>query len=141
MKTGVNNLRFSFILIFINMEYSEIVLSLVKIQVQFRFMHWQTTSFSQHKAYGEIYESLDGNIDEFVEACMGKHGRPKFSGGYQISGEDIAEMDLDAFIEQTCDFLISLTETFDPQQDSDLLNLRDEMLGDVNKLKYLLTLK
>ena len=32
------------------MENSEIVLALVKIQVQFRFMHWQTTSFSQHKA-------------------------------------------------------------------------------------------
>jgi hypothetical protein len=48
---------------------------------------------------------------------------------------------LGAFISQTCDFLISLTETFDPQEDSDLLNLRDEMLSEVNKLKYLLTLK
>lgn len=123
------------------MENTEIIIALVQIQTQFRMLHWQTDTLSTHQAFGEIYESLNGRIDEFVETCMGKHGRPKFSGGYQISGEDIDEMDLDAFIEQTCDFLISLTETFDPQQDSDLLNLRDEMLGDVNKLKYLLTLK
>lgn len=123
------------------MENTEIITALVQIQTQFRMLHWQTDTYASHQAFGGIYGSLNDTIDEFVETCMGKHGRPKFSGGYQISGEDIAEMDLDAFIEQTCDFLISLTEAFNPQQDSDLLNLRDEMLGDVNKLKYLLTLK
>jgi DNA-binding ferritin-like protein len=123
------------------MEYSEIILSLVKIQIQFRFMHWQTTSFSQHKAYGEIYESLDGNIDEFVESCMGKHGRPKYSGGYTIEGEDLEEIDVEEFLSQVINFLLSFNESYDQTLDSDLLNLRDEMLSDVNKLKYLLTLK
>ena len=89
------------------MENSEIILTLVKIQVQFRFMHWQTTSFSQHKAYGEIYESLDENIDTFVEACMGKHGRPKYTGGYTIEGEDLEEIELSDFLNQINDFLIS----------------------------------
>lgn len=140
MKTGVNDLRFLFNDIFINMENSEIVLSLVKIQVQFRFMHWQTTSFSQHKAYGEIYESLDENIDDFVEACMGKHGRPKFLGGYTIDGEDLEEIELGEFLTQVEGFLISFTEIYDPQADSDLLNIRDEMLSSLNKLRYLLTL-
>ena len=122
------------------MENSEIILALVKIQVQFRFMHWQTTSFSQHKAYGEIYESLDENIDDFVEACMGKHGRPKFSGGYSIEGEDLEEIELGQFLTQVEAFLISFTEIYDPQADSDLLNIRDEMLSSLNKLRYLLTL-
>jgi hypothetical protein len=123
------------------MENSEIVLSLVKIQVQFRFMHWQTTSFSQHKAYGEIYESLDGFIDDFVEACMGKHGRPSYEGGYTIQGQDISEISVQNFVDGVCIFLIELTGVFDPQIDSDLLNLRDEMLHGFNKLKYLLTLE
>ena len=140
MKTGVINLRFLFYGIFISMEYSEIVLALVKIQVQFRFMHWQTTSFSQHKAYGEIYESLDGNIDEFVEACMGKHGRPKYTGGYTIDGEDLEEIELGEFLTQIEGFLISFNEVYDETKDSDLLNIRDEMLSDLNKLRYLLTL-
>ena len=131
---------FLFYDIFISMEYSEIVLALVKIQVQFRFMHWQTTSLAQHKAYGKIYETLDGLIDDFVEACMGKHGRPKFSGGYNIDGEDLEEIELGEFLTQIEGFLISFTEIYDPQADSDLLNLRDEMLAALNKLRYLLTL-
>jgi DNA-binding ferritin-like protein len=122
------------------MEYSEIVLALVKIQVQFRFMHWQTTSFSQHKAYGEIYESLDGFIDDFVETCMGKHGRPKFSGGYNIEGEDLEEIELGELLNQVEGFLLSFNEIYDQQVDSDLLNIRDEMLSSLNKLRYLLTL-
>jgi hypothetical protein len=34
-----------------------------------------------------------------------------------------------------------MTEQLDTKYDTDLLNLRDEMLASVNKLKYLLTLK
>jgi hypothetical protein len=123
------------------MENTEIITALVQIQTQFRMLHWQTNTLSSHKAFGKVYENLDDLIDTFVETCMGKHGRPNFSGGYQISGEDIDEMDLGAFISQTCEFLISLTEIFDPSQDSDLLNVRDEMLAEINRLKYLLTLK
>jgi hypothetical protein len=34
-----------------------------------------------------------------------------------------------------------MTDQLDSRYDTDLLNLRDEMLQQVNKLKYLLTLK
>jgi hypothetical protein len=34
-----------------------------------------------------------------------------------------------------------MTEVLDSKYDSDLLNIRDEILGETNKLKYLLTLK
>jgi hypothetical protein len=37
-------------------------------------------------------------------------------------------------------FLIGLSNTLDKNQDSDLLNIRDEMLGSLNQLKYLLSL-
>ena len=123
------------------MDNSEIILKLVEIQTQFRFLHWQTTSFAKHSAYGDIYSSFNDNIDTFVESCMGKHGRPKYQGGASIGFEDIDEISLQGFIDGTCEFLIGLTEEFDTTKDSDLLNLRDEMLGDMNKLKYLLTLK
>ena len=94
----------------------------------------------ENQAHGKIYETLDGLIDDFVEACMGKHGRPKFSGGYNIDGEDLEEIELGEFLTQIEGFLISFTEIYDPQADSDLLNLRDEMLAALNKLRYLLTL-
>ena len=45
----------------------EYILKLVQIQNQFRFLHWQTTFDAKHKAYGNVYESLDDFIDEFGE--------------------------------------------------------------------------
>ena len=44
------------------------------------------------------------------------------------------------YLEELEQFLIELSEHYDSTKDSDLLNIRDEMLGEVNKLKYLLTL-
>ena len=45
------------------------------------------------------------------------------------------------FIDETIAFLLSLSNMLSPSNDTDLLNIRDEMLGEFNKLKYLLTLK
>ena len=36
-------------------------------------------------------------------------------------------------------FLISMNDTLDNRRDTDLLNIRDEILGDINKFLYLLT--
>ena len=43
-------------------------------------------------------------------------------------------------IEEYKVFLQSLTNTLDASKDSDLLNIRDEMLGQLNQFTYLLTL-
>lgn len=123
------------------MENSVIILTLEEIQIQMKHLHWQTTSDAQHRAFGFIYDSLNEHIDKFVEVCMGKHGRPDFTGGYQLSGKDISELEVEHFIEQVCEFLVSFSMIYDDKKDSDLLNIRDEMLADFNKLKYLLTLK
>jgi hypothetical protein len=37
------------------------------------------------------------------------------------------------------EFLVDMNQTFDSKRDSDLLNIRDEILGDVNQFLYLLT--
>mgnify|MGYP003342297825 FL=1 len=123
------------------MENSEIIRKMVEMQTQLRFLHWQTKSYAKHQAYGGLYGDLDELIDDFVEACMGKHGRPSYEGGYTIQGQDLSEISVQNFIDGVCVFLIELTQVFDPKEDSDLLNLRDEMLGGFNKLKYLLTLE
>lgn len=123
------------------MEKGEVILKLVEVQIQLRQLHWQTKSYAKHQAYGKIYEDMDDLIDMFAEVCMGKHGRPEYKGGYTIQGKDISEISVQEFIDETCDFLISLTDVYDQSEDSDLLNLRDEILALFNKLKYLLTLK
>lgn len=119
----------------------EIILKLVQIQNQFRFMHWQTTGDAKHRAYGDIYDKLGELMDDFAEAMMGKYGRIEFESEFSIMFQDLKSLNLQSFIDGITDFLVSITEMLDPKYDTDLLNLRDEMLASINKLKYLLTLK
>lgn len=119
----------------------EIILKLVQIQNQFRFMHWQTTGDAKHRAYGDIYDKLGELMDDFAEAMMGKYGRIEFESEFSIMFQDLKSLNLQQFIDGITDFLVSITEMLDSKYDTDLLNLRDEMLASINKLKYLLTLK
>jgi hypothetical protein len=119
----------------------ELILKLVQIQNQFRFMHWQTFGDAKHRAYGGIYESMNDLIDDFAEAMMGKYGRPEFEAEFSIMFQDLSKMDLQNFLDGITEFLVGMSEQLDSKYDTDLLNLRDEILSQVNKLKYLLTLK
>jgi hypothetical protein len=119
----------------------ELILKLVQIQVQFKFMHWQTTGDAKHRAYGKAYDKLGGFIDDFVEAMMGKYGRPEFESEFSLMFQDLKSISIQNLLDGITDFLVSFTDELDTKYDTDLLNLRDEMLAAINKLKYLLTLK
>jgi hypothetical protein len=119
---------------------NEIILELVKVQNQFRFLHWQTTSYAKHKAYGKFYDNLGSLIDSIVEVSMGKYGRPEFETEFSITFKDKSSFSMQTFMDNTTNFLLGMSETLDDSNDSDLLNIRDEILAEVNKLKYLLTL-
>ena len=119
----------------------EITLKLVQIQLQFKFLHWQTFGDAKHKAYGDIYDSMGDNIDRLVESMMGKYGRIQFDSEFSIMFQDISALSVQNFMDGITEFLVGMTEQLDPKYDSDLLNIRDEILGDINQTKYRLTLK
>ena len=119
----------------------ELILKLIQIQTQFKFMHWQTMGDAKHRAYGEIYDTLGDLIDNFTESMMGKYGRPEFESEFSIMFQDLKSLSVQNFMDGITEFLVSMTEQLDTKYDTDLLNLRDEMLAAINKLKYLLTLK
>jgi hypothetical protein len=119
----------------------ELTLKLVQIQLQFKFLHWQTFGDAKHKAYGDIYDSLGDIIDKFVEAMMGKYGRVEFDSEFSIMFQDIKSLSVQNFMDGITEFLVGMSDHLDSRYDSDLLNLRDEMLADINQLKYRLTLK
>lgn len=112
------------------------------IQSQFKVLHWQTQSYSKHNAYGGAYDAISGLSDTFMETYMGKYGRVALEGENDaIQLSNIGEMNTGEFVDTVIAFLLSLNQQLNSQTDSDLLNIRDEMLATMNKLKYLLTLK
>lgn len=111
----------------------------ITLQEQLRIFHWQTKSYAQHKAFGKAYDELGDLIDQFVEVFSGKNGVPVAKLKYNIVLENFTG-DYDDFINDSIQFLNNLSLELNPEQDTDLLNIRDEMLGVLNKLKYLLRL-
>jgi hypothetical protein len=114
--------------------------TLLQMQHQYKILHWQTMSFSQHKSFDDIVGSLAGHIDEFIETYMGKYGRVIAANTFNITLANYKDTDFMALTDKYIGFLIGLNDTLDKAQDSDLLNIRDEILASLNQLKYLLTL-
>jgi hypothetical protein len=108
---------------------------------QIKLYHWQTKSYPRHKATDNVIESLDASIDKYVEVYMGKYGRMKMnSSTASISVKNLSESSVINFIKRCIlylnnDLVKKLKET-----DTDLINVRDEMLGELNQLLYLFTL-
>lgn len=119
---------------------NEIIVNLLAMENQMRIFHWQTMSYAEHKAFGKTYDNLTELIDNFVEVCMAKHGRPDFGGEFNIPQFDYKSINVDEYINSMIEFLISLDGVYQEPLDSDILNIRDEMLAETNRLKYLLTL-
>ena len=115
--------------------------TLLQMQHQYKILHWQTQSFSQHKSFDEIVSSLMENTDEFIETYMGKYGRVIAAGTFNITLANYKDTDFMALTDKYIEFLIGLSNILDASKDSDLLNIRDEILGSLNQLKYLLTLQ
>lgn len=113
---------------------------MLQMQNQYKIFHWQTTSFSQHKSFDETVGNLISHIDEFIETYMGKYGRVIAASTFNLTLSNLSNADAVAATDNYINFLIGLSGQLDSAKDSDLLNIRDEILGSLNKLKYLLTL-
>lgn len=119
---------------------SEVVAGLQELFNQVKYFHWQTKSLAQHEALGGAFDDLEDLIDEFVEVAMGKYGRPS-TKNQKLEMFDLEDVDIMEWTTGVVDYLISFDDILDDVVDTDLLNIRDEMMAVFNKVKYLLTLK
>ena len=106
-----------------------------------KLYHWNTHSYSQHKATDELHERLSTNIDKFVEIMLGKQGsRIRHLGQHIHVFNSTNTQDFKNRIYGFREFMISMSDCFHKKRDTDLLNIRDEILADINQFLYLLTL-
>jgi len=108
---------------------------------QIKLYHWQTKVYSRHKATDNVIEALDGSIDKYVEVYMGKYGRMKMTGSNaSITVKNLSETSVLIFIKKCILYLNTELVKKLKETDTDLINVRDEMLGELNQLLYLFTL-
>ena len=109
-----------------------------------KLYHWNTTSYSVHKATDDLYGELNTKMDTFIEVLLGK------DTNHKNRLLDIPNLHLKTFkqptsflkwLEQFKHYLIRLNTMFSSNEHSDLLNIRDEILAELNKITYLLSFK
>jgi DNA-binding ferritin-like protein len=109
------------------------------LQVQMKICHWQTKGYARHKAFMKFYDNMEDLIDTFVESAMGKYGRFSLEKDTKtVELNNLSELDMKGLINTVRDALVQMDLD---KKDTDLLNIRDEMISEVNKLSYLLTLE
>jgi len=121
----------------------KILLKSLQLQAQMRILHWQTTSFAEHNAFGGFYDAADEIIDRLMEAIQGKYGRITLGGIDSLQVSDYGKLKINMFLMDIETFYS--TEIFtcgiDKVADSEIENIIQELRGEIDKLKYLLTLK
>jgi DNA-binding ferritin-like protein len=123
----------------------EIIITFLQMLNNVKLYHWKTHSFATHKATDDLYANLNKNIDSFVEVLLGKYGdRANLSHVKSIQIRDFSTQEqFKKQINYYKEYLISLDShrVMKMMANSDLYNIRDEMLANLNQLLYLLTFK
>ena len=123
----------------------DITVRFLEILMMVKLYHWKTYSYATHKATDDLYTELNENIDKFIEVLLGKAGnRINLMGKKNISLIDLNSPEsLRNKINSFKSYLVSITNSpaIKSMSNTDLLNIRDEILGNLNQFLYLLTFK
>lgn len=123
----------------------EVVIKFLEISNLIKLYHWKTHSYATHKATDELTSKLNENIDTFVEVLLGKCGdRINLTHIKHISLKDFNSVnEFKREIEKFKSYLINFENisALKTMSNTDLYNIRDEMLANVNQFLYLLTFK
>jgi len=132
----------------VNTSKKHIITKLLEMLITVKLYHWNTLTFSVHKATDDLYGELNTLMDQFVEVLLGKYNNVNEKNKHEILSIKTLHMknykDNGLFKKALDDFkkyLTGLSPVFSQSENSDLLNIRDEILAVLNKVSYLLTLK
>lgn len=122
-------------------------ITLIKIFFELLFsikmFHWDTSEYSAHKASDDLFQSLNSHIDKFVEIFLGKVYIKRFDfESFSIKIKNLkTKTDCFEYITK-CKNTFENIEIYLPKNyNGDLLNIRDEIIGDLNQFLYLLSFK
>ena len=134
----------------------KIIVGMFQINSTLRLSHWTTKSGTNHKSLDKFLDKFMEYSDEFIEIWQGKYGRLNLKNNkksvyvYTLSKADISDyLDIVLRFLQGSGSKInskykisnnSVMNVLNLNKDTDLIRLKDKLIGEVNHLRYRLTL-
>jgi hypothetical protein len=100
-----------------------------------KLYHWRTHSYSEHKATDNLHEALSEQVDSFVEKLLGsKQTRATLTHLRMNSYNTLPGL------KRRIEYYKQYLKRMPASLGTDLLNIRDELLGSLNQFSYMLSL-
>jgi len=113
---------------------------LLTIHNQLKILHWQTNSFSEHKALNKAYNDFGEGMDDLVETHFGRYGRVRPDGGVTVKLYNYELSKPKELLDKSRAILTNIREKYESQGATDLSNITDELIGVIDHTAYLITL-
>jgi hypothetical protein len=122
-----------------SIQIGEIAMIFLSFRDQLKIYHWQTSVYARHVAADKLFDSLQDQIDRFMEVLQGsRNARIQLtakSGNVKYTNQN--DEDANSILLSFKNWLLNSLPNMLKDTDTDLINIRDEMVASVNNTIYL----
>ena len=117
----------------------ELITFFFRLSSSVKLYHWKTSLYPRHVSSGDLFDTVISTTDKFMEIYFGKYGKGKISS-LDCSAELYDDREIVSFLKEAIMFLNDLVKNdLVRVSDTDLLNIRDDLVGHINTTLYLFT--
>ena len=135
-------------------KIADVILAMFQIQATLRVSHF-LSSKSDHETLDKFLKKFNKKMDKFIEVWMGKHVKFDLGKNRQINVYQITKDELFAYLDLVLEFLTGdvvksnvyklskypLKSVMNNKKNVDLMSIRDDIVKNINRMKYRLRLE
>ena len=116
----------------------QIALKFTIMRDSMKFYHWSTKVFARHLESDKFVDNLTLKMDRFIEVMQGVHNKRAIVPSKMVSIKKHTDSSIVNELNSFKQFLINEIPKH-VKGNTDLMNIRDDILADVNNTLYLFT--
>ena len=136
-------------------KIADVILAMFQIQATLRVSHFLSEKKSDHETLDKFLKKFNKKMDKFIEVWMGKHEKFDLGKNRQVNVYQITKDELFAYLDLVLEFLTGdivksnvyklskypLKNVMNNKKNVDLMSIRDDIVRNINRMKYRLRLE
>ena len=136
-------------------KIADVILAMFQIQATLRVSHFLSEKKSDHETLDKFLKKFNKKMDKFIEVWMGKHEKFDLGKNRQVNVYQITKDELFTYLDLVLDFLTGdvvesnvyklskypLKNVMNNKKNVDLMSIRDDIVKNINRMKYRLRLQ